>query len=135
MTPRTSDRPPAITYLVVLAILVGLVEVGAGLAVLVAPSLGDTSPQRRWLGIFWVAVGVLSVAVGLLLRRGSTVARMVLTVLTFARLSAAVVLLAGGSAGRSLAGSLFYLLSGAVVLVMLWNRDARDFFARASRRL
>ena len=134
-TTGSTHRPGTVTTVVVLTILSGVLDIIAGAttwALAGNKELQDvtdlTSGTITAVAIFYIIIGLATIAVGLGLRSGSNGARTLVAVLMVIRIIGAVgVLIALGS--QNLAEVLAQIITAVLVLAFLYNRKANEFFA------
>lgn len=135
--PHTA-RPGAVTLVVVLVWISALLEIIAGVVLLVlaltASPSGAGGAARgvlTALGIIALLIGLLTAAVATRLGKGGNGARIIVTVLTVLQVAgglASIIRLAGTSGAVS---SLWVNVAvGVVILLLLWNSRANTYFAR-----
>jgi hypothetical protein len=131
-TPR---RPGSVTLVVVLAIISGILTALGGLFLLLlgAGTLGSSAALGRaaliFLGIIYLIIGIVTIGVGVLLRHGSRLARMLVTILMVIEMVGGIVALIWFQTTQTVASSSITIIVSAIVLVLLWNRRASEFFA------
>ena len=118
-------RPGGVTLVAVLAWIAGAVNVIAGILMLIAALM---APDALWYGLIHLLLGVITIAVGISLLRGSGTTRVLVTIVFVLDLIWAVFVVVFQQA-QIWAG----LASGVLVLVglvLLWTRRANEFFQR-----
>ena len=118
-------RPGGVTLVAVLAWISGAVNIIAGILLLIAALM---APDALWYGLIQLVLGIITVAVGFGLLRGSNGARVLVTVVFVLNLISAVFVIFFQQA-QIWSG----IVSGIVVvigLVLLWTRRANEFFQR-----
>lgn len=119
-------RPGGVTLVSILAWISGVLQLIGGIVLLFAPA-GENNAVTiaAWIGI---VLGILTIAVGVGLWRGSPVARVLATIVFVLNLISAVVAMftASGSLWAALVNGLLALIG----IILLWTRAASDFFRR-----
>jgi hypothetical protein len=120
-----STRPTGVTVVAVLAWISGIVNIIAGILLLIAALM---APDALWYGLIQLALGIVTIIVGVGLMRGNSNARVVMTVVFVLNLISAVFVVFFQQA-QVWSG----VVSGILVLiglVLLWTRPANEFFRR-----
>ena len=119
------SRPGGVTLIAVLAWISGTVNIIAGILLLIA---GLMAPDALWYGLIQLALGIITIAVSFGLLRGSSTARVLVTIVFVLDLISAVFVVFFQQA-VIWSG----IVSGVAVLVglvLLWTRAANEFFRR-----
>ena len=119
------SRPGGVTLVAVIAWIAGAVNVIAGILMLIAALM---APDALWYGLIHLLLGVITIAVGIGLLRGSSTARLLVTIVFVLDLIWAVFVIFFQQA-QIWSG----IVSGILVLVglvLLWTRRANEFFQR-----
>jgi uncharacterized protein YjeT (DUF2065 family) len=135
MSQAAVSRPASVTLLMVLTYINGALAVISGIVLLAfagnraaQDAMDVGAGQIRVFGIFEIVVGLIVLAVASALGRGSSGARMLVTVIQVISLAAAVYAVFAYGSGR-----ISSVIGGAVVslviLWLMWNRKANEFFA------
>ena len=120
-----ATRPTGVTVVAVLAWISGIVNIIAGILLLIAALM---APDALWYGLIQLALGIMTIIVGVGLMRGNSNARVVMTVVFVLNLISAVFVVFFQQA-QVWSG----VVSGILVLiglVLLWTRPANEFFRR-----
>jgi hypothetical protein len=120
-----ATRPTGVTVVAVLAWISGIVNIIAGILLLIAALM---APDALWYGLVQLALGIVTIIVGVGLMRGNSNARVVMTVVFVLNLISAVFVVFFQQA-QVWSG----VVSGILVLiglVLLWTRPANEFFRR-----
>jgi hypothetical protein len=139
--PRVS-RPGSVTVVVVLTWISAVLEILAGVMLLVlagvakADGASDISFGTVLLfGIVVLLIGVITAAVASRLGKGGNGARMIITVLEVLQVAGAITALITLSRSATLdsspvvSQSIATIIIGVLILVLLWNQRANEFFA------
>jgi hypothetical protein len=127
-----TSRPFGVTILMVLIFIMGLLSAVAGVVALVARNdvaaeAGLDGNQVLWYAIFAIVIGVIYLLVAGGLGRGSGLARFVVALVTVLNLLGNV-WVAVAFAGTMRWQALFGAAIAVLVLVLLYNRSANEFF-------
>jgi hypothetical protein len=117
------NRPGGVTLVAVLAWISGAVNIIAGILLLIAAIM---APAALWFGLVQLALGIITIVVSVGLLRGSSTARLVVTIVFVLDLLSALFVIFFQQA-QVWSG----VVSGVVVvigLILLWTRRAGDFF-------
>ena len=122
-----ATRPPGVTLVAVLAWMSGAVNVIAGILLLIA---GLMAPAALWYGVIQLILGIITIAVGFGLWRGSSTWRLLATVVFVLNLISAVFVVFFQQAviWSGVVSGILMLLG----LVLLWTRPANEFFRRGA---
>ena len=118
-------RPGGVTLVAVLAWISGAVNIIAGGLLIFAAIM---APDALWFGLVQLILGIITIVVSIGLLRGSSGARLVLTIVFVLNLISALVVIFFQQA-QVWSG----IVSGVVVLiglVLLWTPRANEFFRR-----
>jgi len=129
-------RPRGVTVIGVVVYVGGIVDIVSGSMLLVlatgAALLASPVPGGLLTAITVIIAGIIVVAVADGLMRGSTLARLVVTVVRGVSIIVQVVALTAG--GVALLGGIVSLLISVIVLSWLWTPSANAYFA-AQRKI
>jgi len=138
--PRVS-RPGSVTVVVVLTWISAVLEIIAGVMLLVlagvakADGATDVSFGTVLLfGIVVLLIGVITAAVASRLGKGGNGARMIITVLEVLQVAGAITALITLARSVTLdsspvvSQSIATIIIGVLILVLLWNQRANEFF-------
>jgi hypothetical protein len=134
-TTETSRRPGTVTTVVVLTVLAGVMDLigGASLWAFAGNSdLQDLTDSSKGtivtLAIVTIVIGLATIAVGLMLGGGSNGARILVTILMVLRIAAGIwAMMAAGT--NHLGEGLITIVIAVVVLGLLWNAKANEYFS------
>jgi hypothetical protein len=133
-TPR---RPGSVTLVVVLTIISGVLTALGGLFLLLLGAAGTLGSDAAlsgaaliFLGVIYLLIGLVTIAVGIGLRHGSRFARMLVTILMVIDIVGGIVALIWFQTTQTVTSSSITIIVSAIVLALLWNRRASEFFAR-----
>lgn len=118
-------RPGGVTVVSILAWISGLLQVIGGVLVLIAGAQLAALAVVAWITI---ALGIITILVGIGLWRGNSLARIIATVVFVLNLINAVVAIFSNPEGawQPLVSGLFALIG----IILLWTKAASDFFRR-----
>ncbi|RXZ47668.1 hypothetical protein ESP57_14090 [Agromyces fucosus] len=125
-------RPGGVTFIAVLAWISGALDVIGGTILLFQTSVAATveqfggASQMIASAIFSILVGVVVIAVAGGLLRGSSGARLFITILQVISIGASIFLAIAYPAGAI--GEYFSVLVSVIVLAFLWSGRANAFF-------
>ena len=132
--PNMVRRPGSVTVVVVLTIISGILTLlGAlfllllGGAVGIASNIGGAAVLI--FGILYLIFGIVTIAVGVGLRNGSRFARILVTILMVVDIIGGVVNLIWFRSNQTVTSAIITIIVSAVVLALLYNRRASEFFA------
>ncbi len=135
-TQEVSDRPGGITFVVVLAYIGFIFQVLAGILVMIEADeivhqakSGMTEDQLVGAGIAMVAIGVIGILLTGALARGSNVVRILFGVWVGLQVAGGLYAMVSHDGVRRGAGIL-PLVFGIVILYLLFNQRAHDFFEK-----
>jgi hypothetical protein len=138
MTTETGGRvrPGGVTFVVVLAYIVSIFTVLDGLLVAIGADefvnqhrSGATEDQLLWAGIVMMAVGVIGVLLTGALSRGSRVVRVLFAIWIAFQIAGGLSAMISYHGEERFAGVVPFVF-GIVVLYLLFNEKAHDYFAR-----
>jgi hypothetical protein len=130
------SRPGSVTFVVVLVWISAILEIIAGVLLrVVAPLVRNEGASDVsmgvliTLGIVTLLIGLITAAVASRLGKGGNGARVIVTILEVLQIvsSIATIIAVGGSANIS--SSLVTIVFAVVILALLWNNRANQFFA------
>ena len=136
MTTETENRPGGVTFVVVLAYIAFLFNILAGILVMIdADNLvqqvrsGMTENELMGAGIAMVVIGVIGILLTGALARGSRVVRMLFALWIAFEIAVGLYAVVGHSGVQRGAG-IVPLIFGIVILYLLFNGNADEFFER-----
>ena len=134
-TSPTPTRPTAVTIVVVLTWIAGLLDVVGGVLLIAfhgndsfVADANTSGANLLVLGIFLILIGLFIILLAGAIGRGNRGARLILTFIMLIRLALGF----GGlltSHGAARVDSAFEFVTAIVVLALLWSTQARSFFA------
>ena len=135
-TEATKRRPGGVTFIVVLAYIAAIFQVLAGILVIIDAdqlreqlSSGMTEDQLLAAGIVMVVIGVVGILLTGALARGSNVVRILFAVWIAFQVAGGLYAMVSHTGNQSGAG-IVPVVFGIIVLFMLFNQSAHDFFER-----
>ena len=135
-TQGTTERPGGVTFVVVLAYIVSIFTVLNGFFVVLDADTfglqrvtGASKNELIWAGIVTMAVGVIGILLTGALARGSRVVRILFTIWIAFQIAAGLSALISYDGEERFTGVVPFVL-GIVVLYLLFNEKAHDFFAK-----
>lgn len=135
MSTAPVARPGSVTVVVVLTWISAVLQIVVGVLLLVvAATIGTAEINVARgaivaIGIFTLVIGLLTAAVASRLGRGGNGARIIVTVLEVLQILGAITTLSVyGSSGAG-SGAIGNIAIAAVILALLWNNRANQFFA------
>lgn len=133
-TSPAPERPGTVTTVVILTYLAGFLDVVAGVVVWalagsseLQEAVGTGKGTLTTMAIVYIVIGLVTIGVGAMLSGGSSLARILVTILMTIRIVAAI----SGLALLGLSGaseSIMALALSLVVIMLLWNGRASEFF-------
>lgn len=136
MSAAPVTRPGSVTVVVVLTWISAILQIIVGaLLLIVAATIGTRDIQVASgvivaVGIFTLLVGLVTAAVASRLGKGGNGARIIVTVLEVLQILGAITTLSVyGSSGAG-SGSIGTIAIAVIILALLWNNRANEFFAR-----
>jgi len=128
-------RPGSVTLVVVLTIISGILTLLGALFLLL---LGGAASLRSnvsgvavlVVGILYLIFGIVTIAVGVGLRNGSRLARMLVTILMVIDIVGGIINLIWFRSSQTVTSSIITIIVSVIVLALLWNRRASEFFAQ-----
>jgi len=131
----TVRRPGSVTIVVVLTIISGILTLLGALFLLFlggAASLASNVSGVAILvfGILYLIFGIVTIAVGVGLRNGSRFSRILVTILMVIDILGGVANLIWFRSNRTVTSAIITIIVSVVVLALLYNRRASEFFAR-----
>ena len=131
----TRERPGGVTFVVVLAYIVSIFMVLDGFFVVIGADevrnqlhSGASKNELIWAGIVMMAVGVIGVLLTGALSRGSRVVRILFTIWIAFQIAGGLSAMISYQGEERLTGVVPFVL-GIVVLYLLFNEKAHDYFA------
>lgn len=135
-TPETTNRPGGITFIVVLAYIGFIFEILAGILVMITAdelkqqlTSGMTEDQLMATGIAMVVIGVIGILLTGALARGSNVVRILFGIWVALQVAGGLYAMFEHDGVRRGAG-IVPLVFGIVILYLLFNQKAHDFFEK-----
>jgi hypothetical protein len=135
-TPETKTRPGGITFVVVLAYIGFIFEIVTGILVAIAADefstqrvSGMTEDQLIPTGIVMIVIGVVGILLTGALARGSNVVRILFGVWVAFQVAGGLFAMVASDGPRQGAG-IVPVVFGVVILYLLFNQRAHDFFAK-----
>jgi hypothetical protein len=129
-------RPGGVTFVVVLAYIVSIFTILDGLFVAIGADevknqikAGASKNEILWAGIVMMAVGVIGVLLTGALSRGSRVVRILFTIWIAFQIAGGLSAMISYQGEERLTGVVPFVL-GIVVLYLLFNEKASDYFAK-----
>ena len=129
-------RPGGVTFVAVLAYIVSIFTILDGLFVALGADevknqfkAGASKNELIWAGIVMMAVGVIGVLLTGALARGSRVVRVLFTIWIAFQIAGGLSAMISYQGEERLTGVVPFVL-GIVVLYLLFNEKAHDFFAK-----
>jgi hypothetical protein len=127
-------RPGSVTVVVVLTLISGILTLLGALFLLLlggAASLASnvTGVAVLVFGILYLIFGIITIAVGVGLRNGSRFARILVTILMVIDILGGIANLIWFRNNQTLTSGIITIIVSVVVLVLLYNRRASEFFA------
>jgi hypothetical protein len=138
MTTETEGRvrPGGVTFVVVLAYIVSIFTVIDGFFVAIGADelanqlkAGASKDELLWAGIVMMAVGVIGVLLTGALSRGSRVVRILFTIWIAFQIAGGLSAMVSYRGEERLVGVVPFVF-GIVVLFLLFNEKAHDFFEK-----
>jgi hypothetical protein len=135
---QTGDRvrPGGVTFVVVLAYIVSIFTVLDGFFVAIGSDevlnqvkAGASKDELLWAGIVMMAVGVIGILLTGALSRGSRVVRILFTIWIAFQIAGGLSAMISYRGEERLTGVVPFVL-GIVVLYLLFNEKAHDYFAK-----
>ena len=133
---NTIRRPGSVTVVVVLTIISGILTLlGALFLLLLGGTVGLASQVSGVavliFGILYLIFGIVTIAVGVGLRNGSRFARILVTILMVIDILGGIANLIWFRSNQTVTSAIITIIVSVVVLALLYNRRASEFFARA----
>jgi hypothetical protein len=127
-------RPGSVTVVVVLTIISGILTLLGAIFLLLlggAASLASNVSGVAVLifGILYLIFGIITIAVGVGLRNGSRFARILVTILMVIDILGGIANLIWFRNNQTLTSGIITIIVSVVVLALLYNRRASNFFA------
>jgi hypothetical protein len=129
-------RPGGVTFVAVLAYIVSIFTILDGLFVALGADeplnqvkAGASKNELIWAGIVMMAIGVIGVLLTGALARGSRVVRVLFTIWIAFQIAGGLSAMISYQGEERLTGVVPFVL-GIVVLYLLFNEKAHDFFAK-----
>ena len=131
---NTVRRPGSVTVVVVLTIISGILTLLGALFLLLlggAVGLGSNIGGGAILvfGILYLIFGIVTIAVGVGLRNGSRFARILVTILMVIDILGGIANLIWFRSNQTVTSAIITIIVSVVVLALLYDRRASDFFA------
>lgn len=135
-TPETTDRPGGITFIVVLAYIGFIFEILAGILIMIDADQvsqqirsGMTEDQLMAAGIVTIVIGVIGILLTGALARGSNVVRILFGIWVAFQVAGGLYAMLSHDGVRRGAG-IVPVVFGIVILYLLFNQRAHDYFAK-----
>jgi hypothetical protein len=135
-TQEVRERPGGITFIVVLAYIGFIFEVLAGILIMIDADQvsqqlhsGMTEDQLMGAGIATVVIGVIGILLTGALARGSNVVRILFGIWVALQVAGGLYAMVSHDGVRRGAG-IVPLVFGIVILYLLFNQRAHDFFSK-----
>ena len=132
----TRERPGGVTFVVVLAYIVSIFTILDGLFVAIGADelanqlkAGSSEDELLWAGIVMMVVGAIGVLLTGALSRGSRVVRILFTIWIAFQIAGGLSAMISYRGEERLVGVVPFVL-GIVVLYLLFNEKAHDYFAK-----
>lgn len=133
MSSSNVTRPASVTVVVVLTWITAVIEIIGGILLLVlAPAVrssGGPANVALLLGGLVLLIGLITAAVASRLARGGNGARILVTVLTVLQIVSVLTAILAVDVSGSASPGIGTLVIDVVLLALLWNRRANEFFA------
>ena len=133
---ETRVRPGGVTFVVVLAYLVSIMTVINGFFITIGADelanqfkAGMSEDELMWAGIVTMIVGVIGILLTGALSRGSRVVRILFTIWIALQIAGGLSAMISYHGEERLTGVVPFVL-GIVVLYLLFNEKAHDYFAK-----
>ncbi|MGD9990371.1 hypothetical protein [Pseudonocardia sp.] len=136
MSAAPLTRPGSVTVVVVLVWISAILQLLVGVLLLVvAATVGtaDIDVARGVIvavGIFTLVIGLLTAAVASRLGKGGNGARIIVTVLEVLQIVGAITTLSVYGTTGAGSGAIGNIAIAVIILALLWNNRANEFFAR-----
>ena len=136
--PLAAPRPTSVTVAIAIGWIAVILDAVAGMTLLVlagdpdvTAALGSDESTARTVGIVSLVIAVILAIVVYLLGQGSTVARMLVTIVMLLRIGFAVwAIVAFGT--HQLTEAILSMAVAVTAIALLWNDKANTFFATHS---
>jgi uncharacterized protein YjeT (DUF2065 family) len=138
MTTETEGRirPGGVTFVVVLAYIVAIFTVLDGLFIAIGSDelanqikAGSSKDELMWAGIVMMAIGVIGILLTGALARGSRVVRVLFAIWIALQIAGGLSAMISYHGEERAAGVVPFVF-GIVVLYLLFNEKAHDYFAK-----
>jgi hypothetical protein len=136
-TPVTT-RPGSVTIVVVLTWITAILDILGGILLLVLANIAGGPVSNvpagfLWfLGIFYIILGLVIAWVAVRLGQGGRGARMLLTIVQGINILVALgAWISAGTMGQA-TNSVIGIVIAVIILALVWNQRANDFFASSS---
>ena len=130
------ERPGGITFVVVLSYIVAISIIVNGIFVMLDADTarlqlkaGSSKNELLWAGIVMVVIGVIGVLLTGALGRGSRVVRLLFTIWIALQIAGGLSAMLSYEGEERAVGVLPFVL-GIIVLYLLFNEKAHDYFAK-----
>lgn len=141
MSINTVRRPGSVTVVVVLTWISAVLHLLLGVLLLIvgvavgAAATGSTrvigTGLAITLAIVYLIIGLVTMFVAIRLSQGGRGSRMLLTVIEVIAIVTNVVTWIAANSNQQAVSSVFAIAFAVVILVLLWNRTANEFFNAA----
>jgi hypothetical protein len=125
--PKQHARPGTVTLVVVLAYIAGILNVAAGIFVII--DSGHTPDELLWAGIFAILFGAIYIMIAGALGRGSRGARLVFGIVAVLNLAAGIYAAISYSGEQRSSGIVSAIFSIIVLWLLYGTEKDREFFA------
>ncbi len=136
MTAPTHSRPGTVTLVMVLAMIAGILNVAAGVFVIIDRhsnrivfDSGSTPDELLWAGIFAIVFGLVYILLAGALGRGSRGARLVFGIVAVLNLASGIYAAVAYSGEQRSSGIVAAVFSIVVLWLLYGTERDRDFFA------
>jgi uncharacterized membrane protein len=134
--PKQHARPGTVTLVVVLAYIAGILNIAAGIFVIIdrhsgrlVLDSGHTPDELLWAGIFAIIFGAIYILIAGALGRGSRVARLVFGIVAVLNLASGIYAAISYSGEQRSSGIVSAIFSIIVLWLLYGTEKDRDFFA------
>lgn len=136
MSAAPLARPGSVTVVVVLVWISAILQILVGVLLLVVAATIGTAEIRVASGVivaiavFTLIIGLLTAAVASRLGKGGNGARIIVTVLQVLQILGGITTLSVYGTSGAGSGSFGTVAIAVIILALLWNNRANEFFAR-----
>lgn len=138
MSINPATRPGSVTIVVVLTWINAVLHLLFGILLLVAGvAVGSTGVSSGravatgvlvGVGIIYLLIGLVTAFVAARLGRGGRGSRMLLTIIEVITIVANLIAWIAANSNQQAVSSVIAIIVAGVILALLWNRNASDFF-------